>query len=372
MGEERIKISEINKLSLKYIHDNPEEVCSRNQRLLVAWALLYFVVLIAYNIIVPVFFASWGVNYVYQIALVLHIVVLAIILLRYRKKNRAEKEVRIVCAIFQLYIMSFVIIVSILPFEMEQPAIYFAPIAMAFSVMFIFSYKASILLCIIEAAAMIAVSWIFKTVDVANINMFATILALLVEIYACTLIYTSRIKESKHRKKLRKMGQTDKLTSLYNRAATEMLSQDYIRENRDSKYALMIIDVDEFKSVNDTYGHQTGDMVLTSVASIIKEASGTLNIAGRMGGDEFLIFVKNWETRDDIEQIAAQILRNVPKIKMPDEKIKISCSIGVCALFENEWLEFDEMFSCADKALYYIKENGKNCCAFYSKKEKKK
>lgn len=363
---ERISFFDIDKLSKKYMKDNEAEVTSSNQRMLKTISVIYFVVIICYNIIVPVFFNEWGVSYIYQIALIVHIVILTLILLRYRKGLRSKREVQIVCGAFQLYVMAFLVIVSLVPFDNGQPAVYFAPIAMGFAVVFIYSFKTAVALGVVECASLIITTMIFKS-DVLFINGFSTILSLVIVIYVVYVVYANRARESKHRKKLRKMGQTDKLTNIYNRAATEMMSQEYIQENRDNKYALMIIDIDEFKSVNDTYGHQTGDKVIQSVAKIIEEAAGTRNIAGRMGGDEFMIFIKGWNTEDDIKEIAAQILRNAQKIEMPDERVKVSCSIGVCALKEDEWMEYDDMFSCADKALYYIKENGKNCCAFYSK-----
>ena len=364
---EKIKFFDINKLSKKYIADNTEEVRVNNQRMVKTIAIIYLIVIICYNIIVPVFFSEWGVNYVYQIALIVHIIILPIILLRYRKTPRSAKEVQVVSAIFQLYIMTFVVIVSLLPFEYEQPAVYFTPIAMGFAVVFIYSFNVAIVLYCIEALTMILTSFVFKSSEVFNVNMFSTFLSFVIGVYIMYVLYTNRARESKHRKKLRKMGQTDKLTKIYNRGATEAMSQEYMHANSETKYALMIIDIDEFKSVNDTYGHQTGDMVIQSVAKIIEEAAGEDNITGRMGGDEFMVFVKSWNDLYDIKEIAGQILRNAQKIEMPDDRVHISCSIGVCALKEDEWMEYEDMFSCADKALYYIKENGKCSCAFYTR-----
>lgn len=364
---EKIKLFDINKLSKKYMIDNSDEVRISNQRMLKTISVIYLIVIIAYNIIVPIFFSDWGVNYVYQIALIAHVIVLPIILLRYRKTPRSLKEIQVVSGIVQLYVMTFVVIVSILPFEYEQPAVYFAPIAMGFAVIFVYSFRTAVILYCIEALTMIVTSFIFKSTEVFNVNMFSTVLSIVIGIYMMYVLYSNRARESKHRKKLRKMGQTDKLTNIYNRAATEMMSQEYMQANRNTKYALMIIDIDEFKSVNDTYGHQTGDMVIQSVAKIIEDAAGANNIAGRMGGDEFMIFVRSWDTMDDIKEIAGQILNNAKKIEMPDDRVHISCSIGVCALKEDEWMEYDDMFSCADKALYYIKENGKCSCAFYTR-----
>ena len=290
---EKIKFFDINKLSKKYIEDNTEVVRINNQRMVKTIAIIYLIVIICYNIIVPVFFSEWGVNYVYQIALIVHIIILPIILLRYRKTSRSAKEVQIVSAIFQLYIMTFVVIVSLLPFEYEQPAVYFTPIAMGFAVVFIYSFNVAIVLYCIEALTMILTSFAFKSSEVFNVNMFSTFLSFVIGVYIMYVLYTNRARESKHRKKLRKMGQTDKLTNIYNRGATEAMSQEYMHANSETKYALMIIDIDEFKSVNDTYGHQTGDMVIQSVAKIIEEAAGEDNIAGRMGGDEFMVFVKS-------------------------------------------------------------------------------
>ena len=102
---EKIKLLDINKLSKKYIADNTEEVRINNQRMLKTIAIIYLIVIIAYNVIVPIFFSDWGVNYVYQIALIVHVVILPIILLRYRSKDRSLKEVQVVSGIFQLYII---------------------------------------------------------------------------------------------------------------------------------------------------------------------------------------------------------------------------------------------------------------------------
>ncbi len=363
----RVKFRDINRLSKKYISDNTEEVQVINQRMILTVSVLYLFVIICYNIIVPFFFAEWGVTYVYQIALIVHIPIVLFYIIRYRKKLRSPKEIQVVSVITQLYVMAFLVVVSIVPFEKEQPAVYFTPIAMGFTVMFIYTFHTAVTLCIIEAASIIVASFIFKSTEVFNINLFAVILTLVIAVYALYVLYSNRINESWHRKKLRKMGQTDKLTQIYNRAATEMLSKEYMQANRDTNFALMIIDIDYFKSVNDTYGHQTGDTVIQTVAHIIEDAAGPDNITGRMGGDEFVIFIKAWETQNDIKRIAAEILKKAKKVEMPDDRVHISCSIGVCALPGEEWMEYDDMFSCADKALYYIKEHGKNSCAFYAK-----
>lgn len=352
-------------LSKRYIKDNMDKVAAANQKMLVNIAILYMVVICLYNIIVPIFFAEWGVNWIYQVSLVIHILVLTLILLRYRKRPRAEKEIRWVSALFQLYCMAFVLVVSILPFEFEQPATYYVPVMIGFSALFIYTLRMSVALVLVESVGLILCSFLFKSSEVASVNCFSCLLGAFVALFVANILYTNRNAESQHRKELRKIGNTDKLTGIANRAATETACSDFIHSNKMSKYALMLLDVDHFKSVNDTYGHQTGDELLVKFAKVVKEAAGPLNIVGRMGGDEFLVFVKNWEKEEELDDIANQVIRHTLKMPLPDDRVNISCSVGICALGEDDWMEYDELFSCADQALYQVKENGRNGKAYY-------
>ena len=127
--------------SIQYIRDNRLEVTKNNQKTLVILNSFYFVVLIFYYISSLTVFKSWNVTKFYLIVVIIQAVMQVIVLIRYKNKVRSWEEVNIACSVFQLYAMFFVAIMSIVPVEMNQPAVYFAPIGMAFVASFVLPIK---------------------------------------------------------------------------------------------------------------------------------------------------------------------------------------------------------------------------------------
>lgn len=150
----------------------------------------------------------------------------------------------------------------------------------------------------------------------------------------------------------------DSLTGLSNRAAFEDEMQKRVHRNK--KHSLMMIDLDNFKSINDRLGHIEGDKILKVFALTIKDSLSPGQLAARVGGDEFLILVDSDEI-EKVEQKAMVLIRNFNS-KMDDYShdlgIQTSLSIGIAVSATKE--PFDELYARADKALYKSKMNGKN------------
>jgi diguanylate cyclase (GGDEF)-like protein len=126
----------------------------------------------------------------------------------------------------------------------------------------------------------------------------------------------------------------------------------------------IILDFDNFKYVNDNYGHQTGDAVLKSFGKILKHVAGDEHIAGRIGGDEFFLFLKNCGT-EEATQVAQRVLTETRTLRAPDGSTPFSCSIGIAVKKRfggggQEPEKYAELFARADQALYIVKECGKN------------
>ena len=128
----------------------------------------------------------------------------------------------------------------------------------------------------------------------------------------------------------------------------------------------MMIDVDNFKSVNDTYGHVIGDRVLAELGRVFRTSFRGTDVAGRVGGDEFMLFIPELATREAAEALARRIKDQVTKtfVGSPVEG-KITISIGA-ALFPEHGQSFEELYRAADKALYTVKRNGKADFRFYT------
>lgn len=152
----------------------------------------------------------------------------------------------------------------------------------------------------------------------------------------------------------------DELTGAYNRAG-----YDVIKNNLDmTSTALMIIDADKFKEVNDTYGHETGDAVLKKVASVLKKYFRSDDYVCRVGGDEFVVLMVSIpESPDVLIKTKIDMIRR-DLINTKDGLPRITLSIGVA--YDHEGTDPDELFRRADAALYHVKNNGRSGCAFYS------
>ena len=157
----------------------------------------------------------------------------------------------------------------------------------------------------------------------------------------------------------------DHLTGLLNRAGSEKKINELCREG---KGILAIMDIDEFKLVNDLYGHDMGDAVLRSFAEIIRKNTRGGDVLCRIGGDEFLAFLKNATDKKTADALSGRINEHLTedcrKLMGEDFSVPIGVSLG-CVLIPEEGGEYSTFFGYADKALYQVKQNGKHGCRFY-------
>jgi diguanylate cyclase (GGDEF)-like protein/PAS domain S-box-containing protein len=154
----------------------------------------------------------------------------------------------------------------------------------------------------------------------------------------------------------------DPLTNLYNKGITESLINQSLMTLSllaEEHFALMVIDLDDFKNINDSFGHLVGDEVLQSVASQLNQHFPSESIIGRIGGDEFVVFLKHLSTPAEVFKQAQIISDSISKLKPSQKDYLISASIGI-ALAPQNGLTYKDLFKSADDALYSTKNNGKN------------
>ena len=153
----------------------------------------------------------------------------------------------------------------------------------------------------------------------------------------------------------------DVLTGLYNRRYFEQAIEQIISNNRDKPLVLLMIDADNFKRVNDQYGHVMGDEALKFIAEVMRSECRSDDLVCRYGGEEFLIVLSNTNRENGFiksEWIRQQI--NVKSAKLSPELPTLSVSIGVAELSTGE-NNFAQLYKKADKAMYQAKEQGRNC-----------
>lgn len=159
---------------------------------------------------------------------------------------------------------------------------------------------------------------------------------------------------------LKKHSTIDKLTGVYLRKYFEQQFAGLLQNSRKNSgsFSVIMLDIDKFKVVNDTYGHRKGDEILTKLGGILNRSTRSTDIVARYGGEEFVILLSNTSS-ENAYQVAEKIRVNVESARLLGEESPLTVSLGISTYPENGSTE-EELVEKADRALYYSKENGRN------------
>lgn len=203
--------------------------------------------------------------------------------------------------------------------------------------------------------------------------MLTQLLLILIGFFATflTISYTNKQKVAERDRLLREEADTDLLTGLTNKLATERKIKEYMSENPNSLGMMFVLDIDNFKKINDTMGHAFGDEVLKTLGRTISSLFRVTDIIGRTGGDEFTIFLKFLKSDENTLKEARKLVQFF-KDFTAGEYVKYSATASIgAAVFPENGSDFDSLYKAADKALYKAKQRGKNQLAFYDDRDRK-
>lgn len=189
-------------------------------------------------------------------------------------------------------------------------------------------------------------------------------------IYAVCGISTDITKRKQMEEIIRQMAYHDTLTSLPNRKLfEERLTMAIAHSSRNNEHlSLMYLDLDGFKLINDTFGHDVGDQLLQCIAERLNECLRKDDTIARIGGDEFVVLMQGVSRATNIDQVAGKIIERIKQpMKIEDKEISTTTSIGI-AIFPEDGEDIRKLLKHADDALYKAKENGKNTYRYFSGK----
>ena len=163
-------------------------------------------------------------------------------------------------------------------------------------------------------------------------------------------------------------SEVDKLTKLYNKSTTENICKLKLIEFDKLEYpkplmAFFIIDLDHFKSANDTFGHQFGDKILVEFAAKIRKIFRPNDCIGRFGGDEFIVILDNLPSVDIITRKADSIKKITEELTIDGKHVGVTASIGI-SIVPPQGTDYDTLFKAADTELYRVKAKGRNGYSF--------
>lgn len=219
----------------------------------------------------------------------------------------------------------------------------------------IFSYLISTFISVFELVKYIEITEFYKKIFF-SVNLVVSLLLLIPFLYVF-LIKLSNIQNvlKKENKKLETVANYDPLTKLRNRRTFEENYSDLVK-NKNADFCILMLDIDNFKNVNDTYGHDNGDIVLKEIASIIKSSVRTVDKVYRWGGEEILVIFKDsisnaYKASDRIRKLVGK-----QEFNFNNEVVKITITGGLAEYKESK----DNVIKNADDALYIGKKSGKN------------
>ena len=199
-----------------------------------------------------------------------------------------------------------------------------------------------------------------------NKRMIACAVFLAAGIVTTYVLGRARIGLIMSREVTRKQADTDLLTGLMIRNAAQQDIENHLAAGSESA-VMMLLDLDRFKSVNDKLGHQMGDKVLIDIAADLKKMFRNTDVLSRLGGDEFIIYMKGVPEKDWALQRAEQVVREVRRwIGDGTTNIQVTASVGV-VMTDNVERTYEELYRASDIAMYFAKAQGGNRMVFYSR-----
>ena len=207
---------------------------------------------------------------------------------------------------------------------------------------------------------MLIFSFILLLVVLSIINFF---LRLTAKNIALQELHNQVKQEQKKGKELKALSETDRMTGLYDRVSGERKVTELIASGNGGMF--LELDIDHFKDINDTYGHQTGDIVILAISNALRGAFRTNDVIMRLGGDEFGVFAVGIVNQEMGAYIIQRLFNRVERLDIPEmngEKVCISVGAALCP--EDKALSFQELYGIADEALYASKRTSGNCLTF--------
>ena len=226
-------------------------------------------------------------------------------------------------------------------------------------------YYMTIELC---GAATVFLLWMYKvkTFDIWRIDLVNVVTFTVAGIFLNIVANAIRIREFVLTRKINIQKDTDDMTGLKNKGALTRKINKFLADESSDKAIMFMLDIDRFKTINDTYGHDIGDSVIIQLGKFLSSKFPKTEIVGRFGGDEFIIFIKNTDDKEEALKLADEIVTGASEnVKMPAENEKVSISIGI-AIYNGIENNYSELFKKADLALYKAKADRSKRFYIYS------
>lgn len=347
-----------------YFVNAEKEIAEKNLGLLRLLSFITCVLLLFFYSITPFIIPGWKISP--QHLLFFPVVLLYFILAHFYAKKGSQnvRFITLICLLFVLILFAFTLAIDVFSAPWA-PSSFIPLLIIAFPVLFIFRFREIFsAMLFVEIIYVILVKKL-KDSAIAEYDVFNSVVAFMFALAVAHIILKLRSEDHDIRSRYKKLSMLDALTGILNKASCENAIIQYLNTRSEHYFALLFIDLDDFKKVNDTAGHYAGDQLLSETGKILFNFFRTSGITGRIGGDEFMVMLKDFHDSEESLRKKCMSLQSALGQTVATHSLDSTCSIGAI-LVSNYHTDFQTAYKLADKSLYEAKTSGKNRCVIHT------
>lgn len=341
-----------------YFHEERDQIAQQNLRLLKHLSLITAGLLLFFFLFTPLVLPHWTITK-YHIFFLPASLLFWFISVIYERNRWSLRFVPVMCVLFQVLLFSFILLIDLLAAP-DTPASFMPGLCISLPVLFVMSFQCSYGIMIVFEVLYILCAITFKDPFLAQYDIFNSVVGIAFSIAVAEVTMRLRLRNYAIQMKYKQLSTVDTLSGILNkRAWTESVKQYLWLQKSNTGCTMAILDVDDFKQINDQLGHFAGDQILQHIGTVLAETFRATDLVGRFGGDEFVVLLKGITETAVLEKKFQRIEKQLSHIAVGEQIIKVTCSIGIAAAV-GESIEFDALFQATDAALYHAKAKGKN------------
>lgn len=362
MGAIAAKMRAFVRARIQYYQDDRQAIAAANMLNLRVATGLTFAFLLGFLALSPWLLPGWTPS-VWHIGFVPVSAGLCVLSLTLGKRGQAQPPVATaLCVLYEATLYLGMVLIDA-PGSPDAPATFLPLVIIAMPALFTLPLRCTYGLILLAAAGYVAAALICKKPMVARYDIFELAAAIFFSLAVSYMSDDLRMRAYKMRQIYQKQSTRDALLDVYNKKAFEENARRYIDAfNPHAACALAVVDLDDFKQVNDTCGHLFGDTVLQKLGTAMQAQMRPGDLVGRFGGDEFLLFAAGEVTEAGVRRHFERLCAELASMALPDSP-PLTCSMGIVAA-HGQQVDYDSLFVQADVALYQAKTEGKNTFRF--------
>lgn len=344
-----------------FFRDGSASNCSSNLKLLIAANVTAILFLIAFILVTPLIISSWHPTPYHLAFLPALLICFAASLIYYRGHRNGGRGASLLCILLSIILLTFSVLLDTIG-SAGAPAIFVPMMYVIVPVVFTLPFHISYGMIAITEIAYAFMLSTYKNNMTGRYDLFGSIVALACSLIIANIITMLRVRDYMLQAEYKYRSMTDGLTNILNKEAIfDALRKYFQAYNPHTICALIIMDLDNFKTLNDTKGHAAGDVLLKEIGRLLTEIFRRLDIIGRFGGDEFVILLKGTADPLLIRNKYTTIQERLKQLTQEQLDIPVTASFG-SVYAEDQTVDAHLLFQQADTALYEAKRKEKSSC----------